>query len=661
MTWVNNRGGSGSASGTTSWSAANVALQTGVNILTVTARDAAGNTSSDVLTVTYNAADTAVPAVTITGPTSAATHTMTGTSVAVNGTASDNVGVVQVTWANNRGGSGTATGTTTWTVGAVALQIGANVVTVTARDAAGNTASDVLTITVNGAPTLTNPGTRSSNLAQSTSLQLGGSDPNGDALTYSVTALPPGLSLTPSNGLIAGTPVMTGSYPVTATVSDGALSASQTFTWTITPNASASTGTIRLMWDANTESGIAGYIVHAGAQTGSYAQHYDVGLTTTWVFANAVLGQRYCFTVSAYLAGPIEGPQSAEVCGYANVAPTLASVSDQSSSAGQAVTLQLAGSDPEGGTLTYGATGLPPGLAVSVATGLISGTPTTAGAYSVTATVSDGALTASRSFTWTIGAVDTTAPVVTITSPTSAATFTTTSSSVTVSGSASDGVGVTQVTWANDRGGSGIAAGTTTWNTGAIALQSGLNRVTVTVRDAAGNVSTDVLTVTFNVAPVLAAIANQTANIGQAASLQLVGTDANSDPLVVLGDRTAAGGVADGIHRRDRRHSDRRWLVLRDRDRIRWNAVGITDVRLDDCLRYNGPGRHHYRADIGRQLYRDLRLPPAGRNGERPGWRHAGELGEQPRRQRRCDWHIGVERVGHCAPERSERDHRDGP
>ena len=263
-----------------------------------------------------------------------------------------------------------------------------------------------------------------------------------------------------------------------------------------------------------------------------HAQHYDVGLTTTWVFANAVLGQRYCFTVSAYLAGPIEGPQSAEVCGYANVAPTLASVSDQSSSAGQAVTLQLAGSDPEGGTLTYGATGLPPGLAVSVATGLISGTPTTAGAYSVTATVSDGALTASRSFTWMIGAVDTTAPVVTITSPTSAATFTTTSSSVTVSGSASDGVGVTQVTWANDRGGSGIAAGTTTWNTGAIALQSGLNRVTVTVRDAAGNVSTDVLTVTFNVAPVLAAIANQTANIGQAASLQLVGTDANSDPLV---------------------------------------------------------------------------------------------------------------------------------
>lgn len=481
---------------------------------------------------------------TITGPTSAASYTASGSTVALSGTASDNVGVLQVTWVNSRGGSGTASGTTNWSVSSVALQSGANVITVTARDAAGNVASDVLTVnvSVNSAPTLANPGSPSSLLAQSTSLQLAGSDPNADTLTYSATGLPPGFSLTASNGLIAGTPVMTGIYPVTATVSDGSLSASQAFTWTISPNASASTGTIHLMWDANTESGIAGYIVYAGVQTGVYVQHYDVGPTTSYLFANAVQGQRYCFAVSAYFAGPVEGPKSAEVCGYANAAPSLASVTNQSSNVGQAITLQLAGSDPEGSVLTYRATGLPAGLSVAASTGLISGTPTTAGSYSVTATVSDGALAASRSFTWTVVAADATAPVVTITGPTTAATFSTTVSSVALSGTASDSVGVTQVTWNNNRGGSGTATGTTNWSVSSVTLQAGVNVLTVTARDAAGNTSTDVLTVTLNVAPALAAIANQTSGVGQAVSLQLAGTDANGDMLSY-----SAAGLPAGV------------------------------------------------------------------------------------------------------------------
>ena len=62
------------------------------------------------------------------------------------GTAGDNVGVTQVTWANNRGGSGPASGTTAWTASGIALQPGTNVVTVTARDAANNVATATLTV-----------------------------------------------------------------------------------------------------------------------------------------------------------------------------------------------------------------------------------------------------------------------------------------------------------------------------------------------------------------------------------------------------------------------------------------------------------------------------------------------------------------------------------
>src|SRR5262245_5934792 len=44
----------------------------------------------------------------------------------------------------------------------------------------------------NQIPTLANPGARTSTVGQSTSLQLVGSDPDGSAVSYSATGVPPG-------------------------------------------------------------------------------------------------------------------------------------------------------------------------------------------------------------------------------------------------------------------------------------------------------------------------------------------------------------------------------------------------------------------------------------------------------------------------------------
>ena len=93
------------------------------------------------------APDLTVPTIAITTPTANPTLTVSATPLTLGGTAGDNVGVTQVSWTNDRGGSGNATGTTAWSVASIPLQAGANVLTVTARDAAGNLATDVLTVT----------------------------------------------------------------------------------------------------------------------------------------------------------------------------------------------------------------------------------------------------------------------------------------------------------------------------------------------------------------------------------------------------------------------------------------------------------------------------------------------------------------------------------
>jgi len=100
--------------------------------------------------VAVEASDTVSPGITITSPTSNATYSTSSTPITLGGTASDNVGVTQVTWINNRGGSGTCSGTTTWTCSNIALQTGSNVLTVTAKDAANNSGTDALTVTFTG-------------------------------------------------------------------------------------------------------------------------------------------------------------------------------------------------------------------------------------------------------------------------------------------------------------------------------------------------------------------------------------------------------------------------------------------------------------------------------------------------------------------------------
>jgi|GEM_PF-1341963 len=83
--------------------------------------------------------------------------------------------------------------------------------------------------------------------------------------------------------------------------------------------------------------------------------------------------------------------------------PVVTNPGAQTSTVGTAASLQIQATDPQGGALSYSATGLPAGLSIDSGSGLISGTPTTAGSGTVAVTATDpGSNTGTASFLWTV-------------------------------------------------------------------------------------------------------------------------------------------------------------------------------------------------------------------------------------------------------------------
>lgn len=85
---------------------------------------------------------------TITTPTTAPTMVGSAPYLGVAGVV-NGVPVSSVSWSSNRGFAGTAQGTSAWAAPAVPLLQGTNVITVSARNSAGQNLSDTLTVTLN--------------------------------------------------------------------------------------------------------------------------------------------------------------------------------------------------------------------------------------------------------------------------------------------------------------------------------------------------------------------------------------------------------------------------------------------------------------------------------------------------------------------------------
>lgn len=98
---------------------------------------------------------------------------------------------------------------------------------------------------------------------------------------------------------------------------------------------------------------------------------------------------------------------------------------------------------------------------------------------------------------------DTIAPGFTFTAPTTGTNYTSTSANVTVSGIATDNVGLSVISWSNNKGGNGSVSisGTSANKSFNIALLSGINVITITILDTSGNSGQKQLTVTYSPVP----------------------------------------------------------------------------------------------------------------------------------------------------------------
>jgi hypothetical protein len=164
--------------------ATGITLQSGANVITVTAYCGVSSCGTDVITVTKGVTDTVDPQVVITGPTAGSPYPTSQAAITVSGTSSDNVGVVSVGWScpTATPASGTATlapADSSWTFNTT-LAAGATTCTVTATDAAARTGVDSFVINYTAAdvtpPTVAidTPTAGASHTASDTPLTLGG-------------------------------------------------------------------------------------------------------------------------------------------------------------------------------------------------------------------------------------------------------------------------------------------------------------------------------------------------------------------------------------------------------------------------------------------------------------------------------------------------------
>ncbi|MHB1784308.1 MAG: beta strand repeat-containing protein, partial [Acidimicrobiales bacterium] len=282
-------------------------------------------------------------------------------------------------------GDGTAT-----ISGTPASGSGGTYTAVVGATSSAGSAGQPLTITVDQAPQITSPSSTTFTVDSDGSFQVAGAGFPAATYTESGT-LPAGVDLS-SSGLLSGTPTSSGSFPVTFTASNAGGSATQSFTLTVSTEASfagPTSATFTVGTAGSFEIATAGTPTPTLSETGALPSGLSFtagsgGTATIGGTAAPGTGGTYQVAVTASSSG---GSSTSDVTVTVEQAPTITSASSTAFTEGSGSAFQVTGTGFPAATYTESGT-LPTGVSLAP-DGQLSGVPTSAGTFPVTVTATN--------------------------------------------------------------------------------------------------------------------------------------------------------------------------------------------------------------------------------------------------------------------------------
>jgi len=297
--------------------------------------------------------------------------------------------------------AGLSVSTSTGLISGTPTAAGTSTVTLSATNS-GGTGSATLTLTITPpAPGITSATTASGNVGTAFTYQIAASN---SPTSYGASGLPAGLSVNTSTGLISGTPTAAGTSSVTLTATNSGGSGHAVLTLTI----ASSTSTPPAITSSTTASGTVGtafsYQIAASNSPTSYAATglpagLSVNTSTGLISGTPTAAGTSSVTLTATnSSGSGSAVLTLTISPAVSTTPSITSATTAKATVSRQFSYQIAATNSP---TSYNATGLPAGLSINTKTGLISGTPTTTGVYTVTldATNSSGTGTATLTIT----------------------------------------------------------------------------------------------------------------------------------------------------------------------------------------------------------------------------------------------------------------------
>ena len=276
-----------------------------------------------------------------------------------------------------------------------------------------STSADAYGATINRKPVISGTPPTTATVGQNYSFTPTASDPDGNALSFSIKARPVWASFNTTTGQLSGTPATAnvGTYSnIVISVSDGKLSASLPAFSIVVSQANRAPVISGTPATAVTTGQVYSFTPTASDPDGN-ALSYSIVNKPTWASFSTITGQLSgtpatadVGTYSNIVISASDGQLGASlpafniVVSQANRAPVISGTPATAVTTGQVYSFTPTASDPDGNALSYSIVNKPAWASFSTSTGQLSGTPATAnvGTYSsIVISASDGQLSAS--------------------------------------------------------------------------------------------------------------------------------------------------------------------------------------------------------------------------------------------------------------------------